>query len=109
MMMIIGTETVVTQLENERSRVHATAMPATGQKIYVHYIERHWNMVHPSNGCVSLSFIMTQASTAASFYCSLPIEAEVHTLESTILTAPCYALQTQVTLRSVLESYILEA
>jgi hypothetical protein len=33
----------------------------------------------------------------------------VHTLESTALTAPCYALQTQVTLSSVHESYILEA
>ena len=32
MMMFIGTETLVTQRENERSRVHATEVPATGQK-----------------------------------------------------------------------------
>ena len=31
MMMFIGTETLVTQLENERSRVHATEVPATGE------------------------------------------------------------------------------
>jgi hypothetical protein len=31
MIMFIGTETLVTQLENERSRVHATEVPATGQ------------------------------------------------------------------------------
>ena len=30
MMMFIGTETLVTQRENERSRVHATEVPATG-------------------------------------------------------------------------------
>ena len=30
MMMFIGTETSLTQLENERSRVHATEVPATG-------------------------------------------------------------------------------
>ena len=29
MMMFIGTENLVTQLENERSRVHATEVPAT--------------------------------------------------------------------------------
>ena len=59
-MMFIGTETLVTQLENERSRVDQECMqPKCVQpdKIYVHYIERHYrNMVHPSNGCVSLSF-----------------------------------------------------
>ena len=31
MMMSIGTVTLVTQLENGRSRVHATKVPATGQ------------------------------------------------------------------------------
>ena len=31
MMTFVGTETLVTQLENERSRVHATEVPATGQ------------------------------------------------------------------------------
>ena len=29
MMMFLGTETLVTQLENERSRVHSTEVPAT--------------------------------------------------------------------------------
>ena len=64
-------------------------------------------MVHPQNGCVSLS--CNQDTGVDSFYCSLPIEAEVHTLESTTSTAPCYALLTQVILRSVFESYILKA
>ena len=31
MMMFIGTKTLLTQLENERSRVHATEVPAAGQ------------------------------------------------------------------------------
>ena len=30
-MMFIGTETLLTQLENERSRVHTTEVPTTGQ------------------------------------------------------------------------------
>ena len=33
MMMFMGTETLVTQRENERSRVHATEVPATGQNM----------------------------------------------------------------------------
>ena len=33
MMMFTGTESLVTQLENEMSRVHATGVPAIGQNI----------------------------------------------------------------------------
>ena len=37
MMMFIGTETLVTQLENERSRVHATEVPVRAPKISSHH------------------------------------------------------------------------
>ena len=50
-MMFIGTETLVTQLVYERSRMHAVGKP---DNIDIDYIERRWKVAHPYNGCVSL-------------------------------------------------------
>jgi hypothetical protein len=45
------------------------------------YIKRRWKIAHPITGvCPSLA-IRTLELTATSFYCSLPMEAEVHALE----------------------------